>query len=422
MKKREEGYVFDTSYPIHLQKEIQPIWLNHSATFLGLKSIDITREFTYCELGCATGLNLIFSALNNPTGYFIGVDFNEKHIKEAKKIVELIGIKNIEFIQSDFKSFSQRENIAFDFIVCHGTWSWISPIHQRSILEIVAKSLKEKGIFYLHYMCHPGSTSLLSVQKLLNVVDHHLNGSSKDNIKVGIDLFNQLNNAGTFIDYPNLDSIEKVFQQNDLDYLAHEFLTDFWNPQYSIDVHQFVAQTKASYIGSANLFDNLENISIPQNSQKVLKNISSPILKEYIKDLARNQKQRIDLFQKNPQLLTKEEHLKALNSMIFTLVDKNILTKEIKLSTPIGEIEIPKEITKAILEELSKKDCSFEELGKLKIFSNQIYLLFESIQMLMWNDTIFPKSKNYEFIDKKNFIKLKNHFPIIFRNYNYLNC
>ena len=270
-------------------------------------------------------------------------------------------------------------------------------------------------------MCYPGSLPLLPIQKLLNVVDHHLSGTSQENVKVGIDLFNQLNNAGTFIDYSNIDLVEKVFKENNLDYLAHEFLTDFWNPQYSIDIHQLVAQTKASYIGSANLFDNLENISIPLKTQKVLKNISSPILKEYTKDLARNQKQRIDIFQKKPQMLNNEEHIKIINSMIFKLVDKTALNKEMKFLTPIGEIETPKEIIRVILKELEKKDCSFEDLSKLEIFYNKTYLLFESIQMLMWNDTIYPVSKDFYSV-KDLTLKLKNHFPIIFKKYNYLNC
>ena len=421
MKRRNDGYVSDISYPMHLQKEIQPIWLASATTFLGFESINITEKFTYLELGCASGLNLIISAINNPTGYFIGIDFNEEHIIKAKEIASSIGLLNIEFIHSDFKSFSQKTDLLFDFIICHGTWSWISPIHQRSILEIVAKFLKQKGIFYLHYMCYPGSLPLLPIQKLLNIVDHHLGGTSQENVKVGIDLFNQLNNAGTFIDYSNIDLVEKVFKENNLDYLAHEFLTDFWNLQYSIDIHQLVAQTKASYIGSANLFDNLENISIPLETQKVLKNISSPILKEYTKDLARNQKQRIDIFQKKPQMLNNEEHIKIINSMIFKLVDKTALNKEMKFLTPIGEIETPKEIIRVILKELEKKDCSFEDLSKLEIFYNKTYLLFESIQMLMWNDTIYPVSKA-SYLVKDLTSKLKNHFPIIFKKYNYFNC
>ena len=421
MKRRNDGYVSDTSYPIHLQKEIQPIWLASATTFLGFESVNITEKFTYLELGCASGINLIISAINNPTGYFIGIDFNEEHIIKAKEIASSIGLLNIEFIHSDFKSFSQKTDLLFDFIICHGTWSWISPIHQRSILEIVAKFLKQKGIFYLHYMCYPGSLPLLPIQKLLNVVDHHLGGTSQENVKVGIDLFNQLNNAGTFIDYSNIDLVEKVFKENNLDYLAHEFLTDFWNLQYSIDIHQLVAQTKASYIGSANLFDNLENISIPLETQKVLKNISSPVLKEYTKDLARNQKQRIDIFQKKPQMLSNEEHIKIINSMIFKLVDKTALNKEMKFLTPIGEIETPKEIIRVILKELEKKDCSFEDLSKLEIFYNKTYLLFESIQMLMWNDTIYPVSKA-SYLVKDLTSKLKNHFPIIFKKYNYFNC
>jgi hypothetical protein len=68
-------------------------------------------------------------------------------------------------------------------------------------------------------------------------------------------LFDDLNNAGAFVDNPKIDSIVKTLNQSS-DYLAHEFLTDFWNPLYSVDVHKMVYEnTKTTFLGSANIVE-----------------------------------------------------------------------------------------------------------------------------------------------------------------------
>ncbi|MFW2308229.1 methyltransferase regulatory domain-containing protein, partial [Aliarcobacter butzleri] len=86
------------------------------------------------------------------------------------------------------------------------------------------------------------------IQKLLNLVDHHVNESSNKSIEIGKNLFNDLNNAGTFVDNPKINSIVKTLE-NSNSYLAHEFLTDYWNPLFSVDVHKMVFEnTKATFL------------------------------------------------------------------------------------------------------------------------------------------------------------------------------
>ncbi|WP_206661734.1 class I SAM-dependent methyltransferase [Aliarcobacter butzleri] len=220
--KQKDGYILDVTYPIFFYKEMQPIWLNSTINFLGFKTPNITKPFSYLELACGTGINLIVCAINNPNGHFIGVDFNKEHIDKAKNDANFIGLKNIEFIHSDFATFLEINHNKFDFIVNHGTFSWISPTNQKNILKIVSEFLNDLGILYLHYMCYPGSTPLLPIQKLLNLVDHHVNESSNKSIEIGKNLFNDLNNAGTFVDNPKINSIVKTLE-NSNSYLLMSF-------------------------------------------------------------------------------------------------------------------------------------------------------------------------------------------------------
>ena len=168
--KKKDGYILDSTYPIFFYKEITPLWLNSAINFLGFKTPNISENFIYLELACATGINLIVNAINNPNGHFVGVDFNQKHIEIAKQNANEIGLKNIEFICCDFATFFEKNKRKFDFIVNHGTFSWVSPDVQKNILDIIENFLNDFGIFYLHYMCYPGSATLLPIQKLFNIV------------------------------------------------------------------------------------------------------------------------------------------------------------------------------------------------------------------------------------------------------------
>lgn len=405
--KKKDGYVLDTTYPTFFYKEMLPLWLNTVVSFLGFKVPDIEKPFSYLELACATGTNLLIAAINYPHGSFVGVDFNHQHIEQAKQSAANLGLKNVEFIHADFSDFLGKNNRKFDFIVNHGTFSWVSSEHQQNILDIVAQSLNDLGIFYLHYMCYPGSVDLLSVQKLLNLVDQHSQSSSVESIEIGKKLFSDLNTAGAFIHNPKIESITKTLENNHA-YLAHEFLTDYWQPLYSVDVHKKVHQsTQLSYLGSANPCENMESISIPSNMQSMIRNTQAPALKEYLKDIARDAKQRIDIFQKSPQQLHNEAHFAAMNQVYFQPL-KPMPQYGIKsFETPIGKIQAPKELIAAIFDELAKKPMRFADLLKFQAFKENPVFLIETIFLLMNAHYLHPVSSWAECVDQ-NIIKKLN--------------
>ncbi|MGJ0310543.1 class I SAM-dependent methyltransferase [Aliarcobacter cryaerophilus] len=381
--KKKDGYILDSTYPIFFYKELTPLWLNSTINFLGFKTPNISENFLYLELACATGINLIVNAINNPNGHFVGVDFNQKHIEIAKQNANEIGLKNIEFISCDFATFFDKNKRKFDFIVNHGTFSWVSPDVQKNILDIVSSSLKDFGVFYLHYMCYPASATLLPIQKLFNIVDSCIDEPSSKSVEIAKSLFDDLNIAGAFVDNPKIDSIAKTLNQSS-EYLAHEFLTDFWNPLYSVDVHKMVYEnTKTTFLGSANIVENIENISIPAKLQEIIKNTKAPDLKEYLKDLARNSKQRVDIFQKNPQIFSNNEHIEVINKLKFTLLPNSPKKGAITFNTLIGDIEAPKEVISPMLESLTKKDMSFKELLEFDSFKNNPLFLIETIFLMM---------------------------------------
>ncbi|NLP32487.1 MAG: methyltransferase domain-containing protein [Oligella ureolytica] len=396
---RQDGYIIDTSYPLHFYKEMQPNWLGYIANTLGCVSPKLTKPYRYCELGCATGIGLLVAAACNPRGQFIGVDFNAEHIATADALARKAGIKNIEFILASFDDFAEQYTEPFDVIVTHGVWSWLAPKAQIGIMQIIHKLLKPQGLLYLQYMCYPAAARLISLQKVLHEVSiHNPDKSSEESVKEGLALLRHLanNGAGLFVDNPELEKELTLLEKENPAYLAHDFLTDYWRPQHSADVHRIFAQADVTYIGSANCYENMDTLSVPGNLQALIAQTQSRAMQETLRDVARHQNQRVDIFQKQPQTLNDEQYEKVIDRFVYKALPNLPKAGAIIFDTPIGKITGPKEIFTPLIEALASGDKSFAELRQLSMFSHAPGLLLQSLNMLMWADYIHPLRQDDE--------------------------
>lgn len=387
---KHDGYVTDTSYPAHFHREIQPLWLATQALVQGATPPDLTGPYAYCELGCGVGVNLLVSAATQPHAQFVGVDINERHLAVARQAAQRLGLTNLRFIHADFSSFARSNSLFFDLIVSHGVWSWISALQQRDVLTLVGRCLKPGGLFYLHYQCHPGATRMLPVQKLLNELSHHLTGTATQNVQAGLALLGRLDSAGAFHDQPDVSARLQALQRQDAAYLAHDFLSDHWSPQHSADLHRQVARTGLTYLASADPFENQESLSVPGAIQPVLAEIRIPSVRELVKDLARQQHQRRDLFQKQPVALSAEAHLAKLGALRLARLPQAPDTGAVEFSTPIGTLHGPSELFSPLLACLAQGPARVDALTQLPAYSGKPALLVQSLQMLMWQGYVHP--------------------------------
>ena len=388
---RTDGYTTDVSYPAFFYKEMQPVWLCCVAHFLGFAAPDLTRPFTFCELGCGTGTNLLVAAASHPQARFVGVDFNENHLQTARAAALSSGLENVEFIGCSFQEFATGHHTPFDFITTHGVWSWIAPEHQSSLLDCVQVHLKPGGLFYLHYMCHPGSTELATLQHFLNLFAHHIPGTSAQRAQTGLKLLRQLSDRGLFTDQPAVLKHLRNLERLNPNHVAHEFLTDHWQPQHSVAVHQRIGQAGLGYLGSADVFHNLDtSLSVPGPMQAVIRQTQAPALAETLKDMARHSHQRMDLFQREPQPLGQQKHLAQLGEMLFQPLPDTPMQGPISFATPIGNIEGPENIFSPLLQSLATGPASFARLAQLPAFAGQPGALLQALQLLMRQEIVHP--------------------------------
>jgi SAM-dependent methyltransferase len=107
------------------------------------------------ELGSASGGNIIPLACDYPDATIVGVDASSVHIEAGRRTIEALGLRNIELRHSDILDLDASLE-SFDFIICHGVFSWVAPPVQDKILSIIAESLVPDGIAYISYNTYPG--------------------------------------------------------------------------------------------------------------------------------------------------------------------------------------------------------------------------------------------------------------------------
>ncbi len=213
------------------------------------------------ELGCAAGGNLIPLAATMPQAHFIGVDASQRQIEQGLNTIRELDLNNIDLLHLDIIAFDEDESLhsiadgelQFDYIICHGVYSWVPDLVQSKILEICNKYLSPQGIAYISYNTNPGwrmrgmirdlmsyradffDTPSAKTQEARALLDFLAAAVPQDNNPYGMLLNSELEMLRTKADH----------------YLFHEHLEEFNEPVY---FHQFIDRAgthKLKYLGEA---------------------------------------------------------------------------------------------------------------------------------------------------------------------------
>ena len=125
------------------------------------------------ELGCGSGATLLPLAMEFPDSEFVGIDVAARQLEVGAKHIAAVGVKNIALQKADLKSY-EIETAGFDYIICHGVFSWVEPTLQERLLELVASGLRPQGIAMLSYNCSPGWDMRSRARELLALGDNPL--------------------------------------------------------------------------------------------------------------------------------------------------------------------------------------------------------------------------------------------------------
>lgn len=208
------------------------------------------------ELGCYDGGNLIPMAARLPQARFLGLDASPRQVAAGRKLIEELGLRNVEIRQQDILDFSPAEG-AFDYIIAHGVYSWVPAPVREKVLAIASANLAPSGIAYISYNALPGSGIRMMLREL---AFFHARGITDAAARVRRvrELLGTL--AGPMAE-PNLPH-HALFRQEfgyverapEL-YLRHDLLEE---ENHALYFHQFVAAAakhRLQYLGEPSLWE-----------------------------------------------------------------------------------------------------------------------------------------------------------------------
>jgi SAM-dependent methyltransferase len=107
------------------------------------------------EIGCAEGGNLLPMALQLPESRFVGVDLSPRQIADGDAVRRELGADNLELRAMSLADIDASFG-SFDYILCHGVFSWVPAFLQDKILEICRDRLAPNGVAMISYNVLPG--------------------------------------------------------------------------------------------------------------------------------------------------------------------------------------------------------------------------------------------------------------------------
>ena len=140
-----------TSHPFPLS---QPARVGAIARLFGLSPPDV-KTARVLEIGCAGGGNIIPLAARFPNARFTGIDLSSVQIGAGRARIERHGLENIDLQAMSVTDF-EGDDGAFDYIICHGVFSWVEASVREAILAGMRHWLSPNGVAYLSYNVLPG--------------------------------------------------------------------------------------------------------------------------------------------------------------------------------------------------------------------------------------------------------------------------
>jgi SAM-dependent methyltransferase len=124
------------------------------ASLFGLSTAPV-RRCRVLELGCGTGSNLLPMAQDLPDSRFVGIDLSARQIDMGQEVARALGLPNLELRAASIMDVDARFG-EFDYILCHGVYSWVPPEVQDKVLAVCRQNLAPHGVAYVSYNTYPG--------------------------------------------------------------------------------------------------------------------------------------------------------------------------------------------------------------------------------------------------------------------------
>ncbi len=284
-----------TSYPY---PHSHPNRLAVVATLVGMTPARVNR-CRVLELGAASGGNLIPLAATLPEASFIGVDLSGRQVAQGTKTIQALGLQNIELRCQSITDVDSAWG-TFDYIICHGVYSWVPNEVRQKILQICAEQLNPHGVAYISYNTYPG---------------WHMRGTVRDMMLYHVRKWNlpdeRVRQARALLDFlvktvPQSDAYSHLLRselervRNTADsYVLHEHLEVVNEPVYFYEFAETAAAKGVQFIAEAQSGARFTEALGPEADQ-IVRQLSRDVIEyEQYLDFLRNRMFRRSLLCRN---------------------------------------------------------------------------------------------------------------------------
>jgi SAM-dependent methyltransferase len=379
------GYIDDAVYPTTYFRELSPVWLNYVAAIRGATPRKLDGAFTYLELGCGHAYSTLVHAAAFPAARFYACDFNAACITAAQERAHALAIRNITFHQTSFDELFGADLPSFDFIVLHGVYSWVDSDVRESLRRLIRARLKPGGLVYLSYNCLPGWSIEAPLRKLLIELATSADGDPEQRATHAVHELAQLGGAGLryFQTNPGVRAAIDAYARSPSGYLAHEFLNEAWEPQYSIDVADEMAEAGVTYLGSATLANNYDALTIDAAAAQAIAQLTTPRQQQLATDFAVNRQFRRDVFIRAMDVHAAVDSAEILGNVVIGCLSPPEMI-DTTAQVPRGTITFHQEFIAKLRTVVTRGSMPLRELGwalagagavDVEIMRNLLYLI-----------------------------------------------
>jgi len=280
-----QSYPFNQTHPIHLFT---------FAKLLGLNPPPVETA-RILEIGCSSGGNIIPMACHFPNAKLVGFDLSKVEISKGLEQITDLKLTNIELRHQSILDFNQDEG-QFDYIICHGVYSWVDAAIRDKILQIYRDNLAKNGIGYISYNTYPG-WNMVNILRDLMIWRTQKTQNQWIKIKQGRSTLKFFADGLKEDHTPYAEffrgETELLSKQMD-SYIAHEHLSYYNEPCYFYEFNAELAKHNLAYLGDAFLANMYIDI-LPAHFSQHLTETEDFVEIEQTIDFIRNQRFRCSL-------------------------------------------------------------------------------------------------------------------------------
>ncbi|MDX3986653.1 MAG: class I SAM-dependent methyltransferase [Achromobacter sp.] len=223
----------------------------HAVAHLYGVTTPLPSEARVLELGCAAGGNLLPFVLAHPKAKAVGVDLSPQQIASGQLLIDQLKIRNLELRAMSITDIDATWG-KFDYIICHGVFSWVPPEVREAILRVCRENLKPNGLAYISYNTYPGwkASDIVRDAMLLNSYAARSPQEKLGRAKQMLSLLEHGLWAGNAMNGALTRAAHQVAKQSD-DYLAHEYLEAVNSPCYFLEFVAAIQQSGMAYLTDA---------------------------------------------------------------------------------------------------------------------------------------------------------------------------